>query len=116
MNTSCIFCKIANKEAPADVVYENDKVIVFKNIRPSTPIHLLAIPRKHIASVNEMKEEDKEIIGELFLAAKEATNKLGVKRSGYKLAVNVEKGGGQEIFHLHLHILSGWTKDEETLV
>ncbi len=109
----CIFCKIAKKEAPADIVYENEHVLAFKNIRPSAPIHFLIIPKKHIISVNEIKEEDKDLVGELFLALPKVADSLGVKRSGYKVAVNVEKGGGQEIFHLHIHFLSGWEKIEE---
>ncbi len=104
----CIFCKIAKKEAPADIVYENDSVIAFKNIRPSAPVHFLVIPKKHIPSVNEVKKEERELIGELFLAAQKIAQEEGLQDSGYKLAVNVGKGGGQEVFHLHIHLLGGW--------
>ncbi len=104
----CIFCKIIKKEAPAIIVYENDKIIVFENIKPATPIHLLAVPKKHIESVNNIEEEDKELMGEIFLAARKATEKVGIKDSGYKLTIHVGEGGGQEIFHLHVHVLGGW--------
>ncbi len=104
----CIFCKIIKKEAPATIIYENDSVVVFENIKPATPIHLLAVPKKHIESVNHIEEEDKELIGEVFLAVHKAVEKVGIKYSGYKLTVHVGEGGGQEIFHLHVHVLGGW--------
>ena len=103
----CIFCSIIKKEAPATIVYENENIIVFENIKPSAPIHLLMVPKKHIASVNEIKEEDKDLIGNLFLVAQEVARLKNIKNSGYKLAVNVGRDGGQEIDHLHIHLL-GW--------
>ena len=104
----CIFCSIVKKEAPAEIVYENEKVVVFENIKPSAPIHMLIVPRKHIHSVNNVREEDKDLMGELFLAAWKTAEKINIKDAGYKLAVNVGKGGGQEIDHLHIHFLGGW--------
>ncbi len=103
----CLFCKIIKKEIPSKTVLENESVIVFEDINPKMPVHLLVVPKKHIASVNEIKEEDKELIGELFLTAKQAAEKVGVKDKGYKLSVHVGEGGGQEIFHLHIHLLGG---------
>ncbi len=105
---NCIFCKIIKKEAPATIVYEDENSVVFENIKPSTPVHLLVVPKKHIESVNHIKPEDRELIGDLFLSAQEAAKKVGIKDAGYKLAVHVGEGGGQEIFHLHIHILGGW--------
>ena len=103
--SDCIFCKIINKEIPAEVVFEDEEVLAFKDIKPKAPTHLLIIPKKHIVSVNEIKEEDKEVVGKLFLVAKEVAEKVGVKEKGYKLAVHVGEGGGQEVFHLHVHLL-----------
>lgn len=110
---NCIFCKIAKKESPATVVYEDDKTVVFENIRPSAPIHLLAIPKKHIPSIDEIEEADAELIGRTVIAARNAAHNKGLDKSGYKLVVNVGQGGGQEIFHLHFHILGGWESKEE---
>ncbi len=110
--TDCIFCKIVNKEAPAEIVYEDDYAIVFENINPVAPTHLLAIPKKHIASVNQIEEDDAELIGKTLIAARLAAAKKGI-RNGYKVAINVEKDGGQEIFHLHFHILGGLKDNKE---
>jgi histidine triad (HIT) family protein len=102
----CIFCKIINKELPADIVYENDKTLCFKDINPVAPVHLLIVPKKHIGSINEISEEDKELIGELLLVAKKVAKDLEVNK-GYKLAFNVGEEGGQLVPHLHLHLVSG---------
>lgn len=104
MPSNCIFCKIIEKEVDADILYEDEEYIVFKDINPSAPIHYLIVPKKHTASVNEVVS--KEDMGGIFLVAQKVADKLGVKRSGYKLIVNVEKGGGQEVFHIHMHFLS----------
>ena len=104
----CIFCSIIKKESSAEIIYENENSVVFKTIKPSAPIHLLIVPRKHIPSVNDIEKVDKDLIGELFLAAQKASEKVNIKNLGYKLAVNVGKDGGQEIDHLHIHLLGGW--------
>ena len=101
----CIFCQIINKEAPADIVYEDNSVIVFKDINPSAPIHLLIVPKKHIISINNLKEQDKELVGYMFLIAKKIAKKQGISEIGYRLIINVGKGGGQIVDHLHLHLL-----------
>ncbi len=105
---NCVFCKILRKEIPSEIIYENKKVIAFKDLSPKAPVHLLVVPKKHIASVNDIKEEDKEIVGELFLAARNVAKIAGIQDEGYKLAINVGEGGGQEVFHLHVHLLGGW--------
>jgi histidine triad (HIT) family protein len=102
----CLFCKIINKKAPADIVYENDKTICFKDINPVAPVHILIVPKKHIGSINDISEEDKELMGELLLVAKKVAKDLGVDK-GYKLAFNVGEEGGQIVPHLHLHLVSG---------
>ncbi len=101
---NCVFCKIVNKEAPAEIVYENGKIIAFKDIHPQAPIHLLIIPKKHIASVDHLELEDKELMGELILAAQKIAREKNLK--GYKLQINVGRPGGQVIDHLHLHLLA----------
>ncbi len=91
-------------------MYENDTLVVFKDINPSAPVHLLIVPRKHIRSINDLTEEDREIVSETIIAGRDMAKQEGVSESGYKLLFNVEKGGGQVIFHLHLHLIGGWRK------
>lgn len=111
--TFCVFCKIINKELPADIIYEDEKFVVFKSIKPVAPLHILIVPKRHISSIQALKSEDKELIGELFLTAKEIAKKESVAEVGYKLVFNVRKGGGQVIPHLHLHLLAGWRSIKE---
>ena len=101
----CLFCKISKKEIPADIIYEDDKVISFKDIHPKAPFHILIIPKKHISSVNELEPEDKNLMGELLFTAKKISRDKNLK--GYKLVINVGRDGGQLVDHLHLHLLSG---------
>jgi len=101
----CLFCKIIKKEIPSEIVYETDKVIVFKDIHPKAEVHLLILPKKHIVSVNHLEEEDKELMGELISTARKIAKEK--KLTGYKLIINVGREGGQIIDHLHLHLLSG---------
>lgn len=105
---NCIFCKIIDKKIPSKTLLEKEETIVFQDIEPKAPIHYLVIPKKHIASLNEVKKEEKELLGELMLTAREAAEKLGIKDDGYKLAVHTGEGGGQEVFHLHVHLMGGW--------
>lgn len=109
----CIFCKIANKEMDSEIVYENKDFIAFHDISPRAPIHVLIVPKKHIVSVNHLKEEHKELIGSMFLVAQKVVEQLEIKDKGYKLAFNVGKDGGQIIDHLHLHVLGGWKVKQE---
>lgn len=101
----CIFCKIINKEISSDIVYENNKVIAFKDTSPKAPVHILVVPKKHIASIDHIKEGDKELMGELILAAKSIAREKRLK--GYKLLINVGREGGQIVDHIHLHLISG---------
>ncbi len=103
----CIFCKIANKQEKAEIVYEDEEFVVFKDINPKADIHLLIVPKKHIESVNELSEEDIELIGRMFLIPKRLKEKFPEAKDGYNLVFNVGKGGGQIINHLHLHFLAG---------
>ena len=97
----CIFCKIINGDFNTEFVYENDYAAVFKDINPKAPVHLLVVPKVHVASLNEL--EDKNLMGELLMAVKETTKKIGLK--SYKTLINTGKEAGQEVFHLHLHIM-----------
>jgi len=97
----CIFCKIINGDFGTEFVYENEHVVVFNDINPKAPVHLLVVPRIHVASLNEL--EDKNLMGELLYAVKETTRKIGLK--SYKTLINTGKEAGQEVFHLHLHIM-----------
>ena len=104
----CIFCKIISGEIPTDFLYQDDHLVVFKDINPLAPVHLLLVPKKHIRSINDLEEADQPIVSELIIAAKDMAEKFSVKESGYRVFFNVEKGGGQEVFHLHLHLIGGW--------
>ena len=101
--SDCIFCKIANGEIPSELVYENEYIAAFNDINPSAPVHILVIPKRHVESLNEL--EDKNLMAELLFGVKEVTKKLGIK--DYRTVINTGKGAGQEVFHIHLHIISG---------
>lgn len=105
----CIFCNIAKKEVSADLLFENDRVMAFKDIQPSAPVHYLVMPREHVQSIAHLQSNHKEIISELIFTAKDLAEKADLK--GYKLIFNVGREGGQVIDHLHLHLLGGWQKD-----
>lgn len=98
----CIFCKIINGDFNTEFVYENEYVVVFKDINPKAKVHLLVVPKVHVESLNEL--EDKNLMGELLSAVRETTKKIGLK--SYKTLINTGKEAGQEVFHIHLHILS----------
>lgn len=108
MEKDCLFCNIINNKIPTDFLYVNDKLVVFKDINPHAPVHLLIVPKKHIRSINDLTESDLYIVSDMILTAKQMAKKEAVADSGYKLFFNVEKGGGQVVFHLHLHLVGGW--------
>jgi histidine triad (HIT) family protein len=108
MKDDCQFCKIVNGDTSTQFLYENDTLVVFKDINPHAPVHLLIVPRKHIRSINDLTQDDKNIVSEMITIARDMAKKESVSSSGYKLFFNVEKGGGQIIFHLHLHLVGGW--------
>ena len=105
----CLFCQIIRKERAAEFVFEDQSIVVFKDAYPHAPVHLLIVPKKHIRSVNDLVDEDRNIISEMIFRAKEIAREFGVNTSGYRLSFNVERGAGQVIFHLHLHLTGGWT-------
>lgn len=103
----CIFDKIIKGEIPAKKVYEDDFVFAFHDIHPIAPVHVLIIPKKHIESVNDLTEEDTETMGRMFLAAKKIASDLNIAEKGYKLLVRTGRDGGQEVPHIHMHLLGG---------
>ncbi|TMV44616.1 histidine triad nucleotide-binding protein [Paenibacillus mesophilus] len=103
----CIFCKIVKGEIPSKKVFENDKVLAFHDIQPAAPAHVLVIPKKHIPSMKEAAEEDRELLGEVLLTAKKVAEELGISDSGYRLINNVGSDGGQVVYHIHVHVLGG---------
>ena len=108
MVTDCLFCRISSGETSTAILFENDTLVVFKDINPAAPVHLLIVPKKHIRSVNELTDADRPILAEMMMVAKDMAARHAVAESGYRLFLNVERGGGQVIFHLHLHLIGGW--------
>jgi len=102
-----IFTKIINREIPSDIVYEDDLVLAFKDISPQAPVHILIVPKKEIATVNDVTAEDEMALGRLFTAAAKIAEENGIAASGYRLMVNCNEDGGQEVFHIHMHLLGG---------
>jgi histidine triad (HIT) family protein len=102
-----IFDKIITGEIPADIVYNDDEVLAFRDINPQAPVHILIIPKKPIPTINDLTDRDAELVGRLFLAAKQIAADLGVAESGYRTLMNFNKDGGQDFFHIHLHLLAG---------
>lgn len=101
---NCLFCKIAKKEIPSEIVHEEEKFLVFKDINPKASFHVLLIPKKHIESIDHVELQDKELMGELILCAQKVAREKNLQ--GYKLAINVGRKGGQIVDHLHLHLLA----------
>ncbi|MFP4369071.1 MAG: histidine triad nucleotide-binding protein [Candidatus Kapaibacterium sp.] len=102
-----LFAGIINKEIPADIVYEDDDVVAFKDINPQAPVHILIVPRKAIPTINDLEEIDAILIGKMTLAAKKIAADKGIAEDGYRLVFNCNEGAGQTVFHIHLHLLGG---------
>lgn len=103
----CIFCKIIRKEIPSEIVYEDDEIIAFKDIQPAAPIHILVIPKKHIPSLIQLEKEDEVLVGKIYTVINQIAEEQGVSKKGYRIIVNCGKDGGQEVGHLHFHLLAG---------
>ncbi|GAB4297560.1 MAG: histidine triad nucleotide-binding protein [Thiohalomonadaceae bacterium] len=104
---NCIFCKIAAGEIPATIVHQDEHVVAFRDLNPQAPTHILIIPRRHIATVNDLAEADAATVGRLFLAARRLAAELGFADDGYRLVMNTNAAAGQTVFHIHLHLLAG---------
>lgn len=103
----CLFCKIAQKELPATIVYEDNELVAFEDIRPKAPTHILIIPKAHFATINDTSEAEEQLLGNMILRAKSLAHELGFSEQGYRLVFNINPGGGQEVYHIHLHLLGG---------
>ena len=103
----CIFCKIVAGEIPADTIYQDERVIAFRDINPVAPTHLLIIPKKHIPSLTHLSEADSSLIGDMVNAANQLAKREGIAESGYRLVINCGEQGGQLVPHLHMHLLGG---------
>lgn len=103
----CLFCRIVRGEIPAKVVHETERVVAFRDIDPKAPVHVLIVPKRHIASVNEVSEGDESELGALFVAARAIAAAEGLSDGGYRLVVNTGRGAGQTVWHIHLHLLGG---------
>jgi histidine triad (HIT) family protein len=102
-----IFSKIIKREIPADIVYEDDDVLAFRDVNPQAPTHILIIPKKPVPTVNDLEEADAALVGKMIMAAKKLAIKSGFAEEGYRLVFNCNTGGGQTVYHLHLHLLGG---------
>ncbi len=105
--SDCLFCKIVSGEIPCDKIYENDKLIAFRDIDPKAPTHILVIPKKHIRSINELEISDQNLAGEILLAAKEIARIENIESSGYRTIFNTNNDGGQTVYHIHMHVMGG---------
>ena len=110
MEKECIFCNIVNGKTDTEFLYKDDTVVVFKDINPHAPVHDLIVPFKHIRSVNDVTAEEEKIITHMLMTGRRIAEQEKVNESGYKLLFNVEWGGGQRIFHVHLHLLGAWDR------
>ena len=103
----CLFCKIVNGEIPGNVVYQDDELVAFKDINPQAPLHALIVPRRHIATLNDLTAEDDALVGSMFRAAAALAKQHGYADRGYRTVFNVNREAGQTVFHIHLHLLAG---------
>jgi len=106
-HSNCLFCKILSGDIPADIVYESETAIAFRDINPQAPTHLVIIPRKHIETINDIVEEDEVLVGSLYSAAREIAAAEGIAEDGFRTVMNCNEGAGQTVFHIHLHLLGG---------
>ena len=107
MSDDCLFCKIAAGDIPANIVHEDDHVVAFEDINPQAPHHLVIIPRRHIATINDLESDQEPLVGKLAAAAKAIAADRGFEQSGYRLVMNCNSAAGQTVFHIHMHLLGG---------
>ena len=107
VNEDCLFCRILAGDIPADIVYESETALAFRDINPQAPTHVLIIPRQHVATINDIDEADEALVGSLFSAAREIAKQEGLSDEGYRAVMNCNEAAGQTVFHLHLHLLGG---------
>jgi len=102
-----LFIKIINREIPADIIYETDDILAFRDINPQAPVHVLIIPKEQIRTINDLRSKHGEIVGNLFLVAAELAEREGIADEGYRVVMNCNEAGGQAVYHIHLHLLGG---------
>lgn len=107
MDKECIFCRIVAGEVPSDIVYQDENFLAFRDISPQAPVHVLIIPKTHIASLDELTDGQQELVGRLIIIAKNLAEKEGIAETGYRLVINCGPEGGQMVSHLHLHLIGG---------
>ena len=107
MTDNCLFCKIANKEIPADLVYEDDLVMAFRDISPQAPVHQLVIPKQHITTLNDLNLDHRGLLGHMIFTATQLAAEQDLSTPGFRLIMNCNQDGGQTVFHIHLHLLGG---------
>ncbi|MDB6062657.1 MAG: histidine triad protein [Verrucomicrobiaceae bacterium] len=105
--TQCLFCSIVSKQIPATILYEDDSVVAFRDIGPQAPVHFLVIPKRHLTTLNDLVVGDEHLIGHMVLTAQQLAAKEGISESGFRLAMNCNREGGQTVYHIHLHVLGG---------
>ncbi|MCK4904583.1 MAG: histidine triad nucleotide-binding protein [Candidatus Marinimicrobia bacterium] len=103
----CLFCRIVDKEIPAEIVFESDKLLAFKDVDPQAPVHILIIPKEHITTTNDLSNKHKELLGDILLTAKQLASEYDIAEDGYRIVFNCNKNGGQAVYHIHLHLLGG---------
>jgi len=104
---NCVFCQIIKGKLPAHVVYQDERVTVFHDRSPITPVHILIVPNRHLESLNQAQETDRELLGHMLLIAQRIAGQMGIRNSGYRLVINTGADAGQSVFHLHLHLIGG---------
>lgn len=107
MSSDCIFCKIVAGQIPANKIYEDDMVLAFHDIQPQAPVHVLVIPKKHVASVNDLHANDSAMLGHIFTVVQQVANAMGIAETGYRTVTNTGKDAGQVVPHLHFHVMGG---------
>jgi histidine triad (HIT) family protein len=105
--SNCLFCKIISKEIKSNIIYEDEKVVAFLDINPKAPVHILIVPKKHISTILEMEEDDRELIGHIYMVANRLAKEKNIHKDGFRIVLNCNKDAGQEIFHIHFHLLGG---------
>lgn len=103
----CLFCKLVARDIPADIVFEDEDVIAFRDIAPQAPTHILIIPKRHISTLNDLTEEDCALVGRLQFTAQKIANEVGIAEDGYRVVMNCNEDGGQTVYHIHMHLLGG---------
>jgi len=103
----CLFCKIAQQQIPANIIYQDEQIVAFRDISPQAPVHALVIPRRHITTLNDLQPADADLLGQMILTAQRIAAQDNIAESGFRLAMNCNRDGGQTVYHIHLHVLGG---------